>query len=274
MKCKTLQSKIDIIIIMRNQGKTIQHISNIVGDSPSTIRRILNKNNINTKFYFKKYSINENYFNEINCQEKAYILGLLYADGCASKTSNNIKLCLQEEDKDILEKILILIQSTKPLKLLPKKQLNWKNQYLLELTNKIIYNDLVNFGVSPNKTFYITFPNWIEKKIISHFIRGYFDGDGCLYKSKNEKIFYWSIVGATNFCQSIKNILLEQLDIISYIYNHKTSNGISYLRVRAKKDIIKLCNWLWHDSKIHLDRKYAKFNDLIKLNIDKLGKTI
>lgn len=33
-----------------------------------------------------KYTINENYFKEIDSPEKAYILGFLYADGC---TSNN-----------------------------------------------------------------------------------------------------------------------------------------------------------------------------------------
>lgn len=30
----------------------------------------------------KKYTVNENYFENLNSPEKAYVLGFLYADGC------------------------------------------------------------------------------------------------------------------------------------------------------------------------------------------------
>lgn len=31
------------------------------------------------------YSFNENYFNEIDCADKAYLLGFICADGCLYK---------------------------------------------------------------------------------------------------------------------------------------------------------------------------------------------
>src|SRR5579863_1325734 len=51
----------------------------------------------------QKYPINENIFDEINTEEKAYWLGFLYADGNVSKT-NRTRLSLAEEDREIVDK--------------------------------------------------------------------------------------------------------------------------------------------------------------------------
>ena len=62
----------------------------------------------------------------------------------------------------------------------------------LSITNKHLYSSLLRVGCIENKTFFITFPNEeiLPKKLIRHFIRGYFDGDGCITFSIKEKYNY------------------------------------------------------------------------------------
>lgn len=57
--------------------------------SQSTVSEILKRNNveiIGSEKFNQKYTLNEHYFDEIDNQEKAYIIGLLMADGCVHKT--------------------------------------------------------------------------------------------------------------------------------------------------------------------------------------------
>ena len=63
----------------------------------------------------RKYPIQEDFFDVIDTEEKAYVLGLLYADGYNNTDRNSVSLSLKESDKEILEKVTSLIQPTKPL---------------------------------------------------------------------------------------------------------------------------------------------------------------
>lgn len=87
----------------------------------------------------KKYTFNKNYFEKIDSEDKAYFLGLLYADGCnsTSATQNHasIVLNLQEGDKEILEKFMKYINSNKPLLYRPKQE-NHNPQYRFVINSK------------------------------------------------------------------------------------------------------------------------------------------
>ena len=51
----------------------------------------------------RKYTLNENYFEEIDSSNKSYILGFIYADGSINKQKNSLTICLSEKDKDVLK---------------------------------------------------------------------------------------------------------------------------------------------------------------------------
>lgn len=62
--------------------------------------------NIKLIIMARKLTKNENYFNEIDTELKAYLLGFFLADGCVIQpaTGNKcISMCLQEQDKCVLE---------------------------------------------------------------------------------------------------------------------------------------------------------------------------
>lgn len=135
----------------------------------------------------KKYN---NEFRVIDTLEKAYVLGFIYSDGCIG-THNHSYLTEIVQHKD--EEYLI----DKIQKLFPFfRKSNYTNKgEAFELVNneKALYEDLLSLGLYPQKSnenrHRLRFPN-ISENLQSHFIRGYFDGDGSVYRQKvgNTKI--------------------------------------------------------------------------------------
>lgn len=204
----------------------------------------------------RKYFIKENYFDDIDCQEKAYILGLLYADGYNNTDRNCVNLSLAEIDVSILEHISKLIQPDKPLQY-TKTRDNCQNQYRLIIANKHISKRMVDLGVTKAKTFTITFPNEgiIPKHLIRHFIRGYLDGDGCIMKKSI------CFVATEAFCASLERIFKENLGVNCYIRarHPERNHNIRMCEISGSNQSLQLLNWLYEGSIIHFDRKFQKY---------------
>ena len=117
--------------------------------------------------------------------------------------------------------------------------------------------DITGHGCVNNKTFKITFPNWMREDLKRHFTRGYFDGDGTICKisgSKNQ--FVSSICG--------NDVFIDQLE--SYLNTGKIykQDKISILTFSNKSDIEYLRNLYYDNSNIFLKRKYDIFNSFDK----------
>jgi thymidylate synthase ThyX len=137
------------------------------------IYKILDKNGIERRSFGSRGIINENYFSKIDTPEKAYLVGLIFADGNISLTDGRYQLTInQKEDEQwwILNMIRSLIQP------------DAKSLYL---HNRQICEDLMNIGIIPNKTYDVT-ENHISKlweateQYRYDFLRGLLDGDGCI----------------------------------------------------------------------------------------------
>jgi hypothetical protein len=256
----TEEQRIDIINSYKN-GVSQSQLAKKYNVGKSTIKRILLKNNINLRFVkeYRKYSIKEDFFDNIDTQEKAYFLGLLYADG--NNTSYGlVTLVLQERDKEILIRLNNMIQPTKPLcyrGYFSKRNKNHQNQYQLSIHNKHISRLLNELGLVRAKSLVITFPEWLDKDLIKHFIRGFYDGNGNVGINKNPNI---QIVSTLSFCESIKKIVYDILSVESYVYIDKALNPvIRRFKIRRKKDMLKFLDWIYQDSTIHIQRKYEKY---------------
>lgn len=226
----------------------------------------------------RKYSILENFFDNIDTEEKAYILGLLYADGCNQTNRNSVSLSLKETDKDILERITSLIQPTKPLQYVNMSRQrsregfeNSQNQYRLVIANKHISQRLVELGCGKAKTHNLTFPTeeQVPSCLIRHFIRGYFDGDGCI-SGAVKKI---DIVGTEDFLKTVQGILLEKLEIKESKLNRRykeRENRIRCLQISGRHQVGKFKDFIYKDATIFLNRKRDNFYNAA-LNIKSAG---
>jgi len=222
---------------------------------PSSIYRILKKTKTTLRpmsLSKRKYNIEENVFDDIDTEEKAYWLGFLYADGYNS--GKDIKLILQIRDKIVLEKLQLFLKTDKPIRYEVIKERVYA-KFVIE--NKHINQSLTRHGCIKAKTHILSYPHFLEKNLNRHFIRGYFDGDGCIMKSE------WSMTSTLNFLKDIEKIMLHDLPLknkFSYSQRHPDRNNDIYtIRKYGKYDINEIFKYMYQDATVFLPRKYSKF---------------
>lgn len=270
MKRLTIEEKLKVLEVYKKGNLSYKEIADKLGIWNTTVKYILKNNGVKLKSSSeakRKYEVNENFFDIIDTEEKAYFLGFLYADGYNNTSRYCVRLILQEDDRIIIEKLNNLLQPSKPLYFekgrFDKRTSNIsKNKYGLIIANKHISETLSNFGCIRAKTFHIVFPQWLNSKLQRHFIRGYFDGDGCIYYNKNNKNFRVEMMGTDNLLYSIQNILSEELGFNKTKLYKKPlmiNKNISSLIYGTNSQVMKIKDWLYKDATIYLDRKYNKF---------------
>ena len=185
-------------------------------------------------------------------------------------------MSLQEEDRDILEKIRSEIGSEKPLEFLDYTNKHdggytYKNQYRLLIFNKHMCETLESVGMMPNKSLKLQFPD-IKPELYPHFIRGYFDGDGSISQriisDKNQPITI-SIVSTENFCKRLVEISKKYLGIKSNYYDAGCHNGITkYFTIGSQGSIKKFLDWIYQDADLFLKRKHDRYLNYYDLDVN------
>lgn len=213
-----------------------------------------------------KYKIDNKLFEKIDSEWKAYFLGFLYADGCVTK-NYHVCLALKSDDLEILEKLKSNIYGdcNRPIIFSTSKRKNENGETIqstktarLYITNKKIGLDLIKLGCLQKKSLCLKFPkkDQVDEKLIRHFIRGYFDGDGHIGKFNKQKTF--SLVGTYDFLKEIKHIF-NSIGIESKMSKHFGKSNVFYIKVTNIKTIKKLFDFLYKDSTISMKRKSDMF---------------
>lgn len=195
-----------------------------------------------------KYYINENFFETIDTEEKAYVLGFWAADGWMAKRA--LFIATSEEDFEFLEKIKNIIPSEAPIITKSKKSsFSRRKLSILSLARKKLYEDVRKLGYTDQKTDNMIFPE-IPKLLRKHFLRGFWDGDGWIGNRQ------FSVVGKTiSFFKTMQNIIRDEcgteltFDMVRGVYP----------RLSGGKKHKNALQWIYSDSTIHLDRKYQKY---------------
>lgn len=215
----------------------------------------------------RRYTLNENIFEIIDTEEKAYWLGFLLADGsiCVRESTgqSTIKLNLASIDKNHIQKFLDFVGCDMPIKTYMVG--NGANDNLSEsceitITSKKIVSDLAKLGIGPKKSFTVEIPE-VAEHLIRHLIRGIWDGDGSVLFRKSrptDKNFRPEVqlCGNIKVVEKAQNYLIDKLDI-SKVGIFEVGNIFLFRYVgQSAREISKL---LYDDATIYLDRKYEKY---------------
>jgi intein/homing endonuclease len=184
----------------------------------------------------------------------AYILGFIMADGCILPKTNTLTIAIHKKDIEILHYINDILESTYPINYHETKTTPVAK---LSINSKLIIEDLKKLGIDRNKTFRLNIPVDMPDKYFSHFIRGFFDGDGCI-SLKREKELHVDIC-SVNY-QILKE-MQEKCNNIGHIYNSKTSKGNTiYYWHMGQKDSWKFRDIIYNPKDVFgLSRKKELF---------------
>lgn len=248
------------IVELYNKGLSISKIEKELFVSHGKIAEILHKQGIilRTNYeYNKKYFFNEDYFEIVDTEQKAYFLGLLYADGnvCIKNKRKRVQITLQNEDAYIIQSFCDAIGYKGNL-------YNDRGKYSkIILYSDKMAEDLIKIGCTPVKSLTLQFPDRhkLPEEFQRHFIRGYFDGDGCVTVNKTGSYIY-SFTSTESFTDSLRVILKQyNIDISPFQRRYKdniNSAGSAYLR--GKNVTLKFYEYLYKNASVYLNRKHDK----------------
>lgn len=255
---------IELVLKYRTEGKTYTEIYELTKISKKKIWNILRANRMVNGHQYK--TMNHNFFEMIDTEEKSYILGLLMADGTISTKRNTVSITLKEEDSYILETLNKFMNCSLPLNIASR----YKDSVYMRTTinSEQLVNDLIKWGCVEHKTYKNEhFPN-ILSQFHRHFIRGYFDGDGHIgmHKSKNNRINYvFDILVQDNYRQGFMKIIEDATGVkLNYHRKKECKNHLFNLRTGVRENLIKIHHYLYSDSTLFLRRKKDVWDKIVK----------
>lgn len=261
-----LKSAIDEYLV--GEKPSLTKLSKKYGVSRNTLSKAIKELGYSVENYQNKPEFNEHVFDVIDTEEKAYWLGFIFADGYVSLNSNNFEISLNGEDKVHLEKFNIFIEGPIDKVKVGKvkcgnticKRCRWGSR------SKHLKEVLISYGCVPQKSLILQFPSvsiFKSPSLIRHFIRGYWDGDGCLTWSNKEHTYLGiSVLGTEDFLTSMKEYLPLKFD-----YKLGYNNDSDKTRVLSLfgKNGFELAKYLYSNCTIYLDRKYEKYLEYCRL---------
>ena len=200
-----------------------------------------------------------NYFEKIDTQNKAYFLGLIAADGSVFQCNKGkIVFSISLIDKDLLDLLSIEIcGSDKLVREVKRKYRDGSSKmYEIKFSDEIFTNNLISNGILINKTFTLDFPN-IDEEFISHYIRGYLDGDGTVYKFSG-KLFI-AFYGNKIFIPKLRDYLFNN-NILETKYAIIDRGNHCSIHISSKKANLSMYNYIYNNSNIYLKRKKSIFD--------------
>lgn len=188
-------------------------LSEIIGLTPKQITYIANKIGLR-----KKREFNKNYFANIDTGTKAYFLGFIYADGYIvyNQENHNYELGMELQCKDDYILHVLNNELNASFSIYHKeagehaiygKMIHRNESSVIRVYSKNIVEDLIALGIVRNKTYQDVLPK-VKDEYFFDFLRGYIDGDGCYYKSKNNVYMHITSYSKSNLIK-IQNKLFD-----------------------------------------------------------------
>lgn len=206
----------------------------------------------------KEYRVNDSFFKKWS-ESMAYVLGLWWADGWIYK--NRMGIIQHKADSYLLRDILKQMGSDYGL-----GSNRRHNCMTIEIYSSTIVESIKKLGGLERKSLTIGFPR-VPIKYLPDFIRGLWDGDGCITFDKNKKCFLASFVGASKkmiiaFLSKLREEIPDLRGALSTRGKGEKRKNDLYVISFSKNDTVRLGRYMYRGYKkkqMGLKRKYDKF---------------
>lgn len=213
--------------------------------------------------------VNRKFF-KVWSREMSYVLGFFAADGTMIVNNRGAHFIeFHSTDKQLIEMVRNILESNHKISVKKPRDSRHKLAYRLQLGSKEMFEDLLTLGFVPNKSLTIKFPV-IPETFQKDFIRGYFDGDGCIYfkkhKVRDRKKEKW--IFSSRFTSGSKRFLSELHNKL----RPTIKSGFIYDKIRgfelvlSHQDSVALYHLMYHNEcrGLYLNRKYKMFRKALR----------
>ena len=213
-------------------------------------------------------------FERVDSEERAYWLGFLYADGYNNPVKGYLGIKLARRDRGHLVKFcdFLKIKRNKIKTKAPStricmgRKIYGNGSCTVTISGKTISRHLEKLGMVQAKSLILDFPSRksVPKKFVRHFIRGYFDGDGCLTRSFFNRAVRYRVIflGTLEFCNGL---ITELKNIVPLkLWKRRGKVNVYPCVVSGNIQVSRLLEWMYSEASVWLDRKYEKYQGFIE----------
>lgn len=213
----------------------------------------------------------------------AYILGFWFADGSVEDTPSmrGKYLRVTNTDKDRIALIQKVLHAQHQIIRLPPTSKNGKPRYFLRFGSHVMFKSLLRYGMVPRKSLIMTFPP-VPTRFFADFVRGYFDGDGCVYLERSRgskgqiitrRLTLVFTSGSKQFLEELGRQLVKYAGVQKVPV--RTSHRSFQLRYSTSDSVLLFC--LLYKKVLpglYLQRKFGIFAQYFQLRPLRVNRTI
>lgn len=206
------------------------------------------------------YPVNKAFFDLPPTAPARFVGGFWFSDGSATPT--RISFC--QKSPTVLEYIRTLMSSTQPIYYDTRKHL-----YTLQVNSRRLVTALAQWCDFPmnRKSWGATYPAILGGDDQS-FIRGVFEGDGCIFLNTGSNSLGWQITGTHDFLAAIQQRLVEHCNVgRTKLYQDPNSSTTCVLVYNGNLQVPRIMDWLYppgqvENSSIFLAGKHGRYQEL------------
>ncbi len=238
-------------------GESTPTLGVAFGVVPGTIRQLLIRHGIERRSSAeaqRKYACDFGFFDAIDTEVKAYVLGFAAADGNVYRST--LAINLSSKDRDHLLKIRTVLGSTHPIEdyvRAPSSFIAGGLASRLCIRSVQLTAGLMAHGVTPRKTFTLQWPDFLAPELLRHYLRGYSDGDGWFTVShapnRKRGNLGWGILGTEAFCSGAQRYLMAAVGVRKVKIEQPSVHRLGY---GGNKQVSRIYRLLYNDATIYL----------------------
>lgn len=218
--------------------------------------------------YLRKHHPVAEFFDVIDTEEKAYILGFVTADGCVHPERNALSIELAERDRTHLERIRDALSPGQELR--PHTHHvggRAIRQWRLNVISREMVAALARLGVGPAKSATVRPAECIPPALVRHYWRGVFDGDGCVTAMKGKTavsrpVWVFELTGSWPMCEGFRGFLLA--NAVDTAARVAPAKGVARFSVGGQRVARRTAEILYAASTIALGRKKSLAESVLR----------
>lgn len=257
-----LQYWLEIVRLVVEERMPLEHAARLKGSKSSTIMKNLSYfgyTRDNLPLHTGRVDFNRSAF-FTNTADKWYWIGFLMADGNIYR--NEIRLKLGERDLTHLQRYCTFLDvSFDQIKYETSDHESYKRPHTtckVVVCGKEIVEYLATLNLVPQKSMKEIPPSSIPTEFKRDFIRGYFDGDGCI----RSNLAAIGIVGSQMMLTWIRDTLVTELDVTPSCVKRQKGDlfQVGWFNIA---DMALITDYMYYESETYLDRKFYLYNELL-----------